>query len=113
MKLFKKKEEKKNCCAHQCDDESMAKALEKRGKGARIKVLGSGCTKCVTLENHVKEALIELNRDEAIEHVSDFVQISSYGVMSTPALVVDEKVISFGKVLTKEEVIHLLKEIGF
>lgn len=112
MKLFKKKEEKKNCCG-QCGDESMTKVLEKRGNGLRIKVLGSGCAKCMTLEKHVKEALIELGRNEEIEHVTDFTEIASYGVMSTPALVVDDKVVSFGKVLTKDEVKHVLTEIGF
>lgn len=55
MKLFKKKE--KNCCNVQCGDGSMKRGLEKKDKGSRIKVLGSGCAKCATLEKNVKEAL--------------------------------------------------------
>lgn len=111
MKLFKKKEEKKNCCT--CSEESMKNALEKQDIGTRIKVLGSGCCKCQTLEQNVKDALSEMNKQEDIEHVTDFSIIASYGVMTTPALVIDGKVVSFGKVLNKEEVIHILNEIGF
>lgn len=102
MKLFKKKE--KSCCNVQCDNESMKKALEKKETGSRIKILGSGCAKCATLEKNVKEALNELGQKMSIEHITDFTEIASYGVMSTPALVLDGKVVSFGKVLTVEEV---------
>lgn len=54
-----------------------------------IKVLGSGCAKCHALETATKEALKELGMDTSIEHVTDFSQIAAYGVMTTPALVVD------------------------
>jgi len=47
----------------------------------------------------------------AIEHVRDYAQIAAYGVMSTPALVVDGKVVSFGKVLSKDEVIRLVRTV--
>ena len=66
-------------------------------------VLGSGCVKCKTLENATREALVELGMDTTIDHVTDFSQIAAYGVMTTPALVVDGKVVSYGKVLTKKE----------
>lgn len=111
MKLFKKKEEKKNCCT--CSEESMPSALQNQGKGPRIKVLGSGCSRCYDLEKSVKDALKELQKQEDIEHITDFSAIASYGVMSTPALVIDGKVVSYGKVLNKEEVIHLFHEVGF
>ena len=68
-----------------------------------VKVLGSGCAKCNALEQAVRAALAELGMDTAVEHVTDFVQIASYGVMTTPALVVDGKVVSCGRVLRKEE----------
>ena len=68
-----------------------------------MKVLGSGCAKCNALEQAVRAALAELGMDTAVEHVTDFVQIASYGVMTTPALVVDGKVVSCGRVLRKEE----------
>lgn len=74
-----------------------------------VKVLGSGCAKCNQLEEHTRQALVALGMDPAIEHVTDFVEIAGYGVMVTPALVVDGKVLSSGKVLSKEEVILLLQ----
>lgn len=47
--------------------------------------------------------------DDAIDHVTDFARIAAYGVMTTPALVVDGKVVSYGKVLTKDEAARLLR----
>ncbi|MDD4319929.1 MAG: thioredoxin family protein [Acidaminococcaceae bacterium] len=76
---------------------------------ANIKVLGSGCTKCNELEKNTVEALTELGMDTTIEHVTDFAQIAAYGVMLTPALVVGNKVVAYGKVLKKNEIIKLLK----
>lgn len=76
-----------------------------------VKILGSGCAKCNQLEENVKEALEELGLTPSIEHVTDFVQIANYGVMSTPALVVDEKVIVYGKILKKHELMRLLEEL--
>jgi small redox-active disulfide protein 2 len=80
-------------------------------KGEFVKVLGSGCAKCHQLEANVKIALKQLGMDTAVEHVTDFAQIAAYGVMSTPALVVDGKVISYGKVLKVEEAVKLLEKI--
>ena len=70
---------------------------------AGVKVLGTGCVKCNALEDAVRAALTELGMDTTIDHVTDFTQIAAYGVMTTPALVVDGKVVSYGKVLKKEE----------
>lgn len=78
---------------------------------SRVKVLGSGCKKCNDLELATIDALTELGLDTSIEHVTDFSEIAKYGVMSTPALVVDNQVISYGRVLNKEEVLNLLKKI--
>jgi small redox-active disulfide protein 2 len=89
----------------------MAKAQEARTSGASVKVLGSGCAKCNALEAATKEALAELGMETAIDHVTDFSQIAAYGVMTTPALVVDGKVVSFGKVLKKDEVAVILKKV--
>lgn len=79
--------------------------------GASVIVLGSGCAKCNQLEAAAKEALAKLGLDDTIDHVTDFSQIAAYGVMSTPALVVDGKVVSYGKVLKTEEVIQILKKV--
>lgn len=113
MKLFKKEEKKSCCCGGDCNDSSMQESLDKQKQGARVKVLGSGCKKCMTLEENTKLALQELNKVQEIEHVTDFSDIASYGVMSTPALVVDGQVVSFGKVLSKDEVIDILNKVGF
>ena len=75
---------------------------------APVKVLGSGCDKCRALEKAAIEALKESGREPWVQHVTDFAEIAKYGVMQPPALVVDGKVVSYGKVLSKEEVLELL-----
>jgi small redox-active disulfide protein 2 len=79
---------------------------------AKVKILGGGCSKCKALEAATKEALAELGMDTEVDHVTDYSQIASYGVMSTPALVVNDKVVSYGKVLKPGEVVALLKKLG-
>lgn len=113
MSLFgKKKEENKGCCCGgNCDAESMAKAETAKTEGAAVKILGSGCKKCNELEANTKEALQQLGMDTAIDHVTDFAQIASYGVMTTPALVVNGKVVAFGKVLKTDEVVKILQKV--
>lgn len=96
---FGKKKTSTSCCDSNCNT------------GESVKVLGSGCSKCNELEKNVIAALKQLNMDTSIEHVTDFTQIAAYGVMSTPALVVDGKVVSYGKVLNKEEVITILQNV--
>ncbi|MEG2710259.1 MAG: thioredoxin family protein [Clostridia bacterium] len=117
MKLFNfstKKEEKieKNAACQGGDNrpaKSVAEAERATVGGAAVKVLGSGCAKCNALEAATVEALKALQMDPAIDHVTDFAQIAAYGVMTTPALVVDGQVVSFGRVLKKDEVISILK----
>ena len=77
---------------------------------AAVKVLGSGCDKCHALEESALEALRVLGREVRVQHVTDFAEIAKYGVMQTPALVIDGKVVSYGKVLSKDEVIALLQK---
>lgn len=112
MRLFsKKKEEPINCCSEGNCNVKLSKQTDAADHGgAVVKILGSGCAKCNQLEAAVKEALIELGMDTTMEHVTDFSQIAAYGVMSTPALVVDGKVISYGKVLKKDEAAALIKK---
>jgi small redox-active disulfide protein 2 len=108
MALFGKRNKKEEttscCCGRNCDPESMAKAESAKSEGAGVKVLGSGCAKCNQLEEATKAALEQLGMDTAIDHVTDFSQIAAYGVMTTPALVIDGKVVSYGKVLKTDEV---------
>lgn len=76
-----------------------------------VKILGSGCAKCNKLEENVIAALVNLGMEADVEHVRDFTQIAAYGVMSTPALVVDNKVLSYGKVLTVEDATELIRKV--
>ncbi len=77
----------------------------------RVKILGSGCKNCVTLAENTKQALKKLGIEAEIEKVTDFADIAAYGVMSTPALVIDETVVSSGKVLKTDEIGKILQKI--
>ncbi|PKM84647.1 MAG: redox-active disulfide protein 2 [Firmicutes bacterium HGW-Firmicutes-11] len=74
-----------------------------------IKVLGPGCKNCVTLEANTKAAIDTLGLEADFEKVTDYAQIAKYGIMSTPGLVIDGKVVSFGKVLKTDAIIELIK----
>ena len=112
MGLFhkNKKEKKTSCCCGSCTPEAMSQAEASKASGG-VKVLGSGCAKCNALEQAAREALAELGMETTIDHVTDFAQIAAYGVMSTPALVVDGKVVSYGKVLKKDEVKVIIQKV--
>ncbi len=73
-----------------------------------IKILGSGCKKCKKLYANAVLAADELSLEVEVVKVTDFQGIAKYNVMQTPALVIDEKVVAKGKVLTKEEIKELL-----
>jgi len=76
-----------------------------------IKILGPGCKNCVSLAENTKAAIIELGIEAEIIKVTDFAEIAKYGIMSTPGLVVDDKVLSFGKVLKASDIVNMLKKI--
>jgi small redox-active disulfide protein 2 len=75
-----------------------------------IKVLGPGCAKCGQTEKIVKEAIAEAGIEATVEKITDVMQIMTYRVMSTPAVVVDGQVKSAGKVPKKEEVMVWIKK---
>lgn len=74
-----------------------------------IKVLGTGCPKCKLLENNVLKALASLGIDAKVEKITEVKDIIAYGVMSTPALVVDNKVLFAGRVPSEKQLESLLK----
>lgn len=76
-----------------------------------VKILGSGCKNCVTLAENTKAALAELGVDAEITKVTDFSEIAKYGIMSTPGLVIDEKVVSFGKVLKPRDIVKIIEKV--
>ena len=74
-----------------------------------IKILGSGCKKCVTLAENARVAAQTAGIEAQIEKVTDMAAIAGYGIMSTPGLVVDDKVVAAGRVLSASEIGALLK----
>ena len=76
----------------------------------KIKILGSGCKNCVTLAKNTEEALKDLGLEAEIIKVTDFKDIASYGIMSTPGLVIDEEVVSYGKVLKPAAIKEILEK---
>ena len=75
----------------------------------KIEILGTGCAKCKTLEENTKLALAKIGGFHEIKKVEDIVEIMNYGVMSTPALVVDGVVKSSGKVLNIDEIVKIIQ----
>ncbi|MCI7727024.1 MAG: thioredoxin family protein [Clostridiales bacterium] len=130
MALFnfgkKKEEETKPCCGSVpkaeetvgCCCGSKAKA-ESTCCGAAVdgiccvKVLGSGCKSCHALWEASKTAVQNMGLNIAVEYVTDMETIMGYGVMSMPALVVNDKVVSMGKLLKAAEVEKLLRKLEY
>lgn len=75
-----------------------------------IKVLGGGCKNCLILADNVEIALQELNLNAEIIKVTDFREILQYDIMATPGLVIDEKLLSSGKVLKPREIVEMIKK---
>lgn len=74
-----------------------------------IKILGTGCANCKKLEQNTKDAVKDLGIDAIIEKVEDVMDIAKFGVMRTPALVINEEVKVVGKVARVDEIKELLK----
>ncbi|MBN2605358.1 MAG: TM0996/MTH895 family glutaredoxin-like protein [Bacilli bacterium] len=75
----------------------------------KIKVLGSGCPNCKRLEKNVIQAIEEMGLDATIEKITDYADIIAHGVMSTPALVVDNNVVFYGQVPSVDKIKDYLK----
>ena len=107
------KDEETGCgcgCGSSCSTEEKTEK-EASGDGTLdIKVLGPGCKNCVTLEENTKEALKQMGVNARVDKVTDLAQIAGYGIMSTPGLVVNGKVVSFGKVLKPADIIKILEK---
>lgn len=76
-----------------------------------IKILGTGCRNCVTLAENTQKALDELGMEAEVVKVTEMADIMGYGILSTPGLVFDEKVVSYGKVLKPQEIARLLEQV--
>jgi len=73
-----------------------------------IKVLGTGCPKCKTLEKLTKDAVQKLGLDAEVSKVEDIVEIMNYGVMRTPALVINKKIVLSGRIPSETELNEIL-----
>lgn len=78
-----------------------------------IKVLGAGCKSCHEQYENAKEAVKAMGLSVEVKYITDMQKVMEYGVMSMPALVVNEKVVSMGKVLKSTDVEKLLHKLGF
>lgn len=76
----------------------------------QVKVLGSGCANCQRLERETRAALDDAAIEYELSKVTDYADIASYGVMKTPALVMNEVVVSSGKILKQDQVVTLARE---
>lgn len=77
-----------------------------------IKIFGTGCAKCKNQYDFVKEAVDSLNLACEVQKVEDLVQIAQYAIVSTPAIAIDDNVVSQGTLLTKEQVVELLSKFN-
>lgn len=116
MSIFKhsnKKEKKTPECSCSCgcataeQPQTESKCCE-AGDVFGIKVLGSGCKSCHELYENAKQAAQNLGISTDVEYITDMQQVMEYGVMSMPALVVNEKVVSVGRVLKTADIEKLL-----
>lgn len=117
MGLFgKKKDDKaedvKLCSCSECDTSGEDQVNCTEAGSACIKVLGSGCKNCQLLYNNIRAAVRALNITAQVEYITDLREVSKYGTMSMPALVINEQIISVGRVLQIAEVVYLLNKYG-
>lgn len=75
----------------------------------KIEVLGMGCAKCAKLEENARAAVAALGLEATVEHVKDMDRILDYGVLITPGLVVDGKVVASGRVPSREDIQKLIQ----
>lgn len=123
MALFgKKKEEEKKTPACACNSGCPTSETSEITSGCCskaqndiccIKVLGSGCASCHALYENTKKAVQKMGLTVGVEYITDLQKIMECGVMSMPALVVNEKAVSMGKVLKTADIEKLLHKLGF
>lgn len=99
---FKKKSKDQQPCCCNC---------QAKGAIRNIKVLGSGCKNCHTLLKNTQAAVKTMGLTTAVEYITDMEKIMEYGAMSMPALVVNDQVVSVGRVLKPEDIQELLNQV--
>lgn len=102
------------CCGSAPNTEASASCCGEPVDGiCCIKVLGAGCKSCHEQYENAKAAVKALGLDLEVEYITDMEKVMAYGVMSMPAIVVNDKVVSMGKVLKAADVEKLLHKLGY
>lgn len=113
MALFGFGKKKEESCGCACSASAPCGCSCGSSGQARVAVLGSGCKNCHTLWENMKQAVQELGLSEQVDYITDMEQIARAGVMSLPAVLVDGRVVSSGRVLSPADAAALLKkELG-
>lgn len=108
MSLFnRKKEETKSCCCG--GNTATPETNSASGVITSIKVLGAGCKSCHQMYENTKQAVLNSGLNIEVEYITDMDKVMQYGAMSMPVLVVNEKIVSVGKVLKPKEIVLLIK----
>ncbi len=94
-------------CGGACSSQN-TEELQPADEIKSVKVLGSGCKNCHTLKANTNAALKELGLDIEAEYITDIQKIMAYNVLNTPALVINEQVVSTGKVLSSADIIKIV-----
>lgn len=107
--FFKKKN--KNTCAQNCQSCGLQTACHSQKVRFTIKILGSNCQNCHTLYVNAKNLAERKKLSAQVDYAEDLQEIMAFGIVSTPALIVNGKLLSAGKVLTEQEIEELLTEL--
>lgn len=99
-----------SCCCDSSDTDNTCCGKDVDGICC-IKVLGAGCKSCHEQYEYAKKAVAEMGLSVEVEYITDMEKVMTYGVMSMPAIVVNEKIVSMGKVLKTADVVKLLKNM--
>ncbi len=94
-------------CGGACD-----KSAQESGQKAKIIVLGACCKKSSETFENVKTAVLELGLNETVENIGDNIEIAKYGVMQTPALVINNKVLVYGRALSVKDAKNYIEKAG-
>lgn len=100
------------CCGTAGQTEGSACCGNTAGGTTCIKILGAGCKSCHEQYENAKAAVQAMHLPVEVEYITDMEKVMAYGVMSMPAIVVNEKVVSMGKVLKAADVEKLLRKLG-
>ncbi len=107
--------ENNSCCCSKGEvneEKTLNCKCENSSNNKKILILGPGCKNCITLEKNTNDAVKKMNLSLEVGHITDFAEIAKYGVMSTPAIVYNEEVVSYGRVLSVDEIIELFEKLN-